>query len=51
MIPWHPAGADGRHIPRIICNDVYAHRRDLINSEYSPFSSAAWNMGHWTLKK
>jgi peptide/nickel transport system substrate-binding protein len=43
--------ADGIRIPMIIRNDVYASRPDLINVEYSPFSSEAWNVGHWTLKK
>jgi peptide/nickel transport system substrate-binding protein len=43
--------ADGIRIPMIIRNDVYASRPDLINVEYSPFSSEAWNIGHWTLKK
>jgi peptide/nickel transport system substrate-binding protein len=43
--------ADGIRIPMIIRNDVYAHRPDLINVEYSPFSSEAWNMGHWAFKK
>jgi peptide/nickel transport system substrate-binding protein len=43
--------ADGIRVPMIIRNDVYAHRPDLINVEYSPFSSEAWNVGHWTLKK
>ena len=43
--------ADGIRIPMIVRNDVYATRPDLINVEYSPFSSEAWNVGHWTLKK
>jgi peptide/nickel transport system substrate-binding protein len=43
--------ADGIRVPMIIRNDVYASRPDLINVEYSPFSSEAWNIGHWTLKK
>jgi len=43
--------ADGIRIPVIIRNDVYGYRPDLINIEYSPFSSEAWNVGHWTLKK
>jgi ABC-type transport system substrate-binding protein len=43
--------ADGIRIPMIIRNDVYASRPDLINVEYSPFSSEAWNIGHWRLKK
>lgn len=43
--------AAGIRIPMIIRNDVYASRPDLINVEYSPFSSEAWNIGHWTLKK
>ncbi len=43
--------AAGIRIPIIIRNDVYGHRPDLINIEYSPFSSEAWNIGHWTLKK
>ena len=42
---------DGIRIPMIIRNDVYAYRPDLINVEYSPFSSEAWNIGHWALKK
>ncbi len=43
--------AAGIRIPIVIRNDVYASRPDLTNVEYSPFSSEAWNMGHWTLKK
>ncbi|MGI8689757.1 MAG: peptide ABC transporter substrate-binding protein [Thermomicrobiales bacterium] len=43
--------AAGIRVPMIIRNDVYATRPDLINVEYSPFSSEAWNVGHWTLKK
>jgi peptide/nickel transport system substrate-binding protein len=43
--------AAGIRVPMIIRNDVYATRPDLINVEYSPFSSEAWNIGHWTLKK
>ncbi|GAC1614148.1 MAG: hypothetical protein NVS4B3_28560 [Gemmatimonadaceae bacterium] len=43
--------ASGIRIPMIIRNDVYAHRPDLINIEYSPWSSEAWNIGHWTVKK
>ncbi len=43
--------AAGIRIPIIIRNDVYGHRTDLTNIEYSPFSSEAWNIGHWTLKK
>ncbi len=43
--------AAGIRVPMIIRNDVYATRPDLINVEYSPFSSESWNIGHWTLKK
>ena len=43
--------AAGVRIPIIVRNDVSAHRPDLINQEFSPFSSEAWNIGHWTLKK
>lgn len=42
---------DGIRIPMILRNDIFAYRPDLINIEYSPFSSEAWNIGHWTLKK
>ncbi|MGI8854664.1 MAG: peptide ABC transporter substrate-binding protein [Thermomicrobiales bacterium] len=42
---------DGIRVPMIIRNDVFAYRPDLINVEYSPWSSEAWNVGHWTLKK
>ncbi len=43
--------AAGIRIPMILRNDAFAYRPDLINVEYSPFSSEAWNIGHWTLKK
>ncbi len=43
--------AAGIRIPIIVRNDVSAHRPDLINTEYSPYSSEPWNIGHWTLKK
>jgi len=43
--------AAGIRVPIVIRNDVYATRPDLINVEYSPYSSEAWNVGHWTLKK
>lgn len=43
--------AAGIRVPMVIRNDVYATRPDLINVEYSPYSSEAWNVGHWTLKK
>lgn len=42
---------DGIRIPIIIRNDVYAHRTDLTNIQYSPYSSEFWNVGHWALKK
>jgi len=43
--------AAGIRIPMILRNDAFAYRPDLTNVEYSPFSSEAWNIGHWTLKK
>jgi len=43
--------ADGIRIPIVVRNDVSATRPDLINQEYTPFSSEIWNIGHWTLKK
>ncbi|MHB8648555.1 MAG: hypothetical protein ACYDAR_22460, partial [Thermomicrobiales bacterium] len=43
--------AAGIRVPIILRNDIYAHRPDLTNIQYSPFSSEAWNIGHWTLKK
>ncbi len=43
--------AAGIRVPMILRNDAFAYRPDLTNIAYSPFSSEAWNIGHWTLKK
>ncbi len=42
---------DGVIIPIVVRKDVFAYRPDLINTQFSPFSSQVWNIGHWSLKK
>ncbi len=42
---------EGIRIPLVVRNETYAHRTDLINIQYSAYSSEVWNIGHWALKK
>lgn len=42
---------DGVRVPIVLRNSVSAYRPDLINVQFSPFSSEVWNIAHWSLKK
>lgn len=41
----------GARIPLVIRNYVSAHRPDLGNIVFSPYSSQLWNIAHWILKR
>ncbi len=42
---------DGIRVPFVLRNSVSAYRSDLINVQFSPWSTEVWNVAHWTLKK